>query len=322
MTNKMMRRQESTSDIVLEEISRLQHENRELRSVILHLGRAYRDFSNFLDAKIQSAMPTIRKFQEHEEERQQLLERIVQLEKENVQVPEIKMELATVKEQLQKELEKNALLEKKLEVHNEQNKILVHSASKKKLYPIISSSTVSLIPPELPPRLASPPVSISKPPKSVSNFIKRIGTLTHSLSPIKEIIDRSNSAKELTSPNSSTTSPLGSPINAITQSPTSVSLFQRRQTLPIDSNNNQSRARSRSVLVGPHHNNTTNNSKGTKVNVEEEELKTLSLTERKKRLQQRLQKTTKDLKSESAKKRQSAMITTVSSFTELKEMFE
>jgi len=316
MTNKMMRRQESTSDIVLEEISRLQHENRELRSVILHLGRAYRDFSNFLDAKIQSAMPTIRKFQEHEEERQQLLERIVQLEKENVQVPEIKMELATVKEQLQKELEKNALLEKKLEVHNEQNKILVHSASKKKLYPIISSSTVSLIPPELPPRLASPPVSISKPPKS------RIGTLTHSLSPIKEIIDRSNSAKELTSPNSSTTSPLGSPINAITQSPTSVSLFQRRQTLPIDSNNNQSRARSRSVLVGPHHNNTTNNSKGTKVNVEEEELKTLSLTERKKRLQQRLQKTTKDLKSESAKKRQSAMITTVSSFTELKEMFE
>jgi len=186
------------------------------------------------------------------------------------------MELATVKEQLQKELEKNALLEKKLEVHNEQNKILVHSASKKKLYPIISSSTVSLIPPELPPRLASPPVSISKPPKS------RIGTLTHSLSPIKEIIDRSNSAKELTSPNSSTTSPLGSPINAITQSPTSVSLFQRRQTLPIDSNNNQSRARSRSVLVGPHHNNTTNNSKGTKVNVEEEELKTLSLTERKK----------------------------------------
>jgi len=313
----MMRRQESTSDIVLEEISRLQHENRELRSVILHLGRTYRDFSNFLDAKIQSAMPTIRKFQEHEEERQQLLVRVVQLEKENVQLPEIKMELATVKEQLQKELEKNALLEKKLEVHNEQNKILVHSASKKKLYPIISASTVSLIPPELPPRLASPPVSISKPPKS------RIGTLTHSLSPIKEIIDRSNSAKELTSPsNSSTTSPIGSPTNATVPSPTGVSLFQRRQTLPNDSNNNQSRARSRSVLVSAHHSNTTNNSKGAKVNVEEEELKTLSLAERKKRLQQRLQKTTRDLKSESAKKRQSAMITTVSSFTELKEMFE
>jgi len=313
----MMRRQESTSDIVLEEISRLQHENRELRSVILHLGRTYRDFSNFLDAKIQSAMPTIRKFQEHEEERQQLLVRVVQLEKENVQLPEIKMELATVKEQLQKELEKNALLEKKLEVHNEQNKILVHSASKKKLYPIISPSTVSLIPPELPPRQASPPVSIAKPPKS------RFGNLTHSLPAIKEIIDRSNSSKELvTSPsNSSTTSPIGSPTNAAAQSPTSSQSgagFQRRQTLPTDSNN-QSRLRSRSVLT--HHSNSTG-SKGVKVNVEEEELKSLSLAERKKRLQRQLQKTTKDLKSESAKKRQSAMITTVSSFTELKEMFE